>query len=231
MKYFVNKPYSLEKLKREYKEYYKTLHPLNGGNEDDFHTMSVEHQILSKEIKERLNERRRREEEENPFDPNTPPDKKLQLVNINGGVAVVGDYDTTYIYRREIKMHGGKFNRLTQRWECKTEEGIAEMRWWFKREPRERKKAIIDDSTLTLCNLAAMAENGQLYGTEKPVKVGRFNTYADFIANFGAQHYYTLLDIYNGIINVNDFKYLQYLAFDLITAFGFDIPKNEESTK
>lgn len=55
----------------------------------------------------------------------------LQLVEISGGVAVVGDNRTTYRNRREIKAHGATWNKTAQRWEATESEKVAQLRAWF----------------------------------------------------------------------------------------------------
>ena len=59
------------------------------------------------------------------------PADGLQLVEIPGGVAVVGDSRTTYRNRREIKAHGARWNRDAQQWQATTPEAVAALRAWF----------------------------------------------------------------------------------------------------
>lgn len=61
---------------------------------------------------------------------NAPADG-LELVEIAGGVAVVGDTRTTYRNRKEIKAHGAKWNKNAQRWEGTEPEAVAALRAWF----------------------------------------------------------------------------------------------------
>lgn len=55
----------------------------------------------------------------------------LQLEEIPGGVAVVGDSRTTYRHRKEIKANGCVWNREAKRWEATTAEAVAAVKRWF----------------------------------------------------------------------------------------------------
>ena len=57
------------------------------------------------------------------------PAAGLELVEIAGGVAVVGS--DTYKHRKEIKATGCKWNRDAKRWEATTPEAVAAVRAWF----------------------------------------------------------------------------------------------------
>ena len=59
------------------------------------------------------------------------PADGLALVEIVGGVAVVGDARTTYRNRKEIKAHGAKWNRDAQQWQATEAEAVASLRRWF----------------------------------------------------------------------------------------------------
>lgn len=61
----------------------------------------------------------------------TAPADGLQLVEIAGGVAVVGDSRTTYRNRKQIKAHGAKWNKEAQQWQATTPEGVEALREWF----------------------------------------------------------------------------------------------------
>ena len=226
MRYFVNSPYSLSKLSNEMKAYCRTMHPNFGGNAEEFTAMINEYSEISDKIKEQYKKNKKNCPDGRPYDPKQPPAEGLSLVKIAGGVAVVGPKDITFQNRKEIMMHGGEWNFRTQRHEAKTKGAIKELYRWFKNEPIEYNTT--DDGPLTLGKLAAMAERGQLFNVEKQaVKVGQFDTYAEFLCTFGAQYYYILKRIAEGNINLNDFKPLQYLAADLIAAFGFDLPDED----
>lgn len=59
------------------------------------------------------------------------PADGLELVEIAGGVAVVGDQRTTYKNRKAIKAHGATWNKEAQQWQATTPEAVAQLREWF----------------------------------------------------------------------------------------------------
>lgn len=59
------------------------------------------------------------------------PAEGLELVEIAGGVAVVGDQRTTYKNRKQIKAHGATWNKEAQQWQATTPEAVASLREWF----------------------------------------------------------------------------------------------------
>ena len=64
------------------------------------------------------------------------PAEGLELVEIPGGVAVVGDSRTTYRNRKAIKVHGAVWNKEAQQWQATEPEAVACLRQWFgKPEP------------------------------------------------------------------------------------------------
>ena len=64
-------------------------------------------------------------------DMTAAPAEGLELVEIAGGVAVVGDQRTTYKNRKAIKAHGATWNKEAQQWQATTPEAVASLREWF----------------------------------------------------------------------------------------------------
>lgn len=64
-------------------------------------------------------------------DMTAAPADGLELVEIAGGVAVVGDQRTTYKNRKAIKAHGARWNKEAQQWQAATPEAVAQLREWF----------------------------------------------------------------------------------------------------
>ena len=64
-------------------------------------------------------------------DMTAAPADGLELVEIAGGVAVVGDQRTTYKNRKQIKAHGARWNKEAQQWQATTPEAVAALREWF----------------------------------------------------------------------------------------------------
>lgn len=59
------------------------------------------------------------------------PAEGLELVEIAGGVAVVGDSRTTFRNRKQIKAHGAIWNKEAQQWQATEPEAVARLRAWF----------------------------------------------------------------------------------------------------
>lgn len=64
-------------------------------------------------------------------DMTAAPAEGLELVEIAGGVAVVGDQRATYKNRKAIKAHGARWNKEAQQWQATTPEAVASLREWF----------------------------------------------------------------------------------------------------
>ena len=59
------------------------------------------------------------------------PAEGLELVEIAGGVAVVGDGRVTFRNRKQIKAHGATWNKTAQQWQATEPEAVARLREWF----------------------------------------------------------------------------------------------------
>lgn len=59
------------------------------------------------------------------------PAEGLQLVEIAGGVAVVGGYYDTLRNRKQIKAHGARWNKEAKQWQATDPEAVARLRQWF----------------------------------------------------------------------------------------------------
>lgn len=64
-------------------------------------------------------------------DNDEAPAEGLELVNIAGGVAVVGDSRATFRNRKAIKAHGARWNKDAQQWQATEPEAVARLRKWF----------------------------------------------------------------------------------------------------
>lgn len=64
-------------------------------------------------------------------DNDEAPAEGLELVEIPGGVAVVGDSRTTFRNRKQIKAHGATWNKEAQQWQATEPEAVARLRQWF----------------------------------------------------------------------------------------------------
>ena len=69
------------------------------------------------------------------------PAEGLELVEIPGGVAVVGDGRVTFRNRKQIKAHGAIWNKAAQQWQATEPEAVARLRKWFgMEEPKAEKQ-------------------------------------------------------------------------------------------
>lgn len=59
------------------------------------------------------------------------PAEGLELVEIPGGVAVIGGYYDTLRNRKAIKAHGARWNKEAKQWQATETEAVARLREWF----------------------------------------------------------------------------------------------------
>ncbi len=65
-------------------------------------------------------------------DMNAAPAAGLHLVEIAGGVAVIGDdWKDTYYHKRDIKAHGATWNKDAKQWQATDPTAVASLRAWF----------------------------------------------------------------------------------------------------
>lgn len=64
-------------------------------------------------------------------DSTEAPAEGLELVEIPGGVAVVGGYYDTLRNRKAIKAHGARWNKEAKQWQATAPEAVARLREWF----------------------------------------------------------------------------------------------------
>lgn len=64
-------------------------------------------------------------------DSTEAPAEGLELVEIPGGVAVVGGYYDTLRNRKQIKAHGARWNKAAKQWQATEPEAVARLRKWF----------------------------------------------------------------------------------------------------
>lgn len=95
-------------------------------------------------------------------DMTAAPAEGLELVEIAGGVAVVGDQRTTYRNRKAIKAHGARWNKDAQQWQATTAEEVAQLREWFGMT--EQSAADTEQPDETTANDAATCEQVEAVG-------------------------------------------------------------------
>lgn len=126
-------------------------------------------------------------------DMTAAPAEGLELVEIAGGVAVVGDQRTTYKNRKQIKAHGAKWNHDAKQWQATTAEAVAALREWFgmtepgataaeqqsaTNEPEQDETAQNEENTAAA---ADTAENAA--ACEQVEAVGALASALSFVAN------------------------------------------------
>lgn len=83
------------------------------------------------------------------------PADGLELVEIPGGVAVVGGYYDTMRNRKQIKAHGARWNKEAKQWQATDAEAVARLREWFGMteqkadEPKAEEQAAQGEHTHT----------------------------------------------------------------------------------
>lgn len=83
------------------------------------------------------------------------PAEGLELVEIPGGVAVVGEGRVTFRNRKQIKAHGATWNKAAQQWQAREPEAVARLREWFgmdepkAEEPKAEEQAAQGEHTHT----------------------------------------------------------------------------------
>lgn len=75
------------------------------------------------------------------------PADGLELVEIAGGVAVVGDQRATYKNRKAIKAHGAIWNKEAQQWQATTAEAVESLREWFGMTEQQDETTAADAET------------------------------------------------------------------------------------
>ena len=79
-------------------------------------------------------------------DMTAAPAEGLELVEIAGGVAVVGDQRTTFKNRKQIKAHGATWNHDAKQWQATTAEAVASLREWFGITEQSEAETAQDDA-------------------------------------------------------------------------------------
>jgi len=233
MNYFKNEPYTAYKLQKEFKALCETYHPTNGGDDETFSHIKGEYYDKLEQIKrareKSLYAKRQYEMMKEQQHTEEPPAKGLRLEPVVGGVAIIGTRDVTTANRDQIKLHGGKWNFDEKQWRAYEKPAIKKMCNWFGVSYECMQEQIDEKTRPTLGTLARMIENGEPLDDIKRVTIGRFSNLNSFLKVFHEFYRPALERLNEGIIQHNDMLMLRYFADDMLLAFGFDLPAEDDA--
>lgn len=125
-------------------------------------------------------------------DSTKAPAEGLELVEIPGGVAVVGGYYDTLRNRKQIKAHGAQWNKEAKQWQATEPEAVARLREWFgmaepqAEEPKAEEQAAQGEHTHTTeSEQTEQPKEQPKEQTEQPTaeEVERVTRFAALLAN------------------------------------------------
>lgn len=114
------------------------------------------------------------------------PAEGLELVEIPGGVAVVGGYYDTLRNRKQIKAHGARWNKEVKQWQATDPEAVARLREWFgMTEPTAEEQEQEQHTHTTESEQPEPKEQPEQPNAEEVERVTRFAALlADVVAMF-----------------------------------------------
>lgn len=114
------------------------------------------------------------------------PAEGLELVEIPGGVAVVGGYYDTLRNRKQIKAHGARWNKEAKQWQATDAEAVARLREWFgMSEPTAEEQEQEQHTHTTASDNTEQQEQPEQPTAEEVARVARFAALlADVIRTF-----------------------------------------------
>lgn len=107
------------------------------------------------------------------------PAEGLELVEIAGGVAVVGDQRTTYKNRKAIKAHGATWNKEAQQWQATTPEAVAQLREWFGMTEQSAADTEQQDATAQTAQDGAQGNEATATDEQQPASENEPQSAAD----------------------------------------------------
>ena len=119
------------------------------------------------------------ENEAEGVDMTAAPAEGLELVEIAGGVAVVGDQRTTYKNRKAIKAHGATWNKEAQQWQATTAEAVAQLREWFGMTEQSAADTEQQDATAQTAQEGAQGNEATATDEQQPASENEPQSAAD----------------------------------------------------
>ena len=121
----------------------------------------------------------KREKAAEGVDMNAAPAEGLELVEIAGGVAVVGDQRTTYKNRKAIKAHGATWNKEAQQWQATTPEAVSQLREWFGMTEQSAADTEQQDATAQTAQDGAQGNEATATDEQQPASENEPQSAAD----------------------------------------------------
>ena len=112
-------------------------------------------------------------------DMTAAPAEGLELVEIAGGVAVVGDQRTTYKNRKAIKAHGATWNKEAQQWQATTPEAVSQLREWFGMTEQNSQNTEQQDETAQTAQEGAQGNEATATDEQQPASENEPQSAAD----------------------------------------------------
>lgn len=113
------------------------------------------------------------------------PAEGLELVEIPGGVAVVGGYYDTLRNRKQIKAHGARWNKEAKQWQATDPEAVARLREWFGMAEPEAEEPKAEEQAAQGEHIHTTASEQEQPTAEEVERVTRFAAlFADVIRTF-----------------------------------------------
>lgn len=112
-------------------------------------------------------------------DMTAAPAEGLELVEIAGGVAVVGDQRTTYKNRKQIKAHGARWNKEAQQWQATISEAVSQLREWFGMTEQSEDNTEQQDATAQTAQEGAQGNEATATDEQQPASENEPQSAAD----------------------------------------------------
>lgn len=111
------------------------------------------------------------------------PADGLELIEIPGGVAVVGGYYDTMRNRKQIKAHGARWNKEAKQWQATDPETVARLRQWFgMTEPTAEEHEQEQHAHNSESEQHEQKEQPEQKNAEEVERVTRFSSIIDYVS-------------------------------------------------